>query len=1334
MVNNEFETTIDLYNLDIVTNDKGKSTIVVSFNPFAKDYISKGMKPYAVYDKESGLWFTGNEAELTRKIAQMMHNDLHKFKSILPMDIPIDGGDPLRPKVKSPKENYFKIKDLLPNVCENSKLTVDNRIIFSNEEVEREDYATKKLPFAKVEGPIDNYNKLVHSILPDEEIEMMEWCIGAAIAGDQTKIQHMLVLYGAPKSGKSSIMDIYREMFGGTDKKEGYATNVSLNALTDPSQTFTVSNYYSGNPLVLFDDDGDLSRMISQQILNEVITGVKLKVNQKHRDYVEIKPNALLIMASNNPIDVTADQGMLRRIIDVETNPDIYGGLPNKEWIAAEKAVKKYELGSIAWHCEQVYLNNKGKYLNYQSKRQLEKSDFLYGYFVDNLKLLQAQEKEHECVRLSPLWKNYKLYLEDLGVKYIPNFKEFRNQINPYFKEIKKHYTDHSWIGLGLLSSKLTDSEKQENYILEEEIKLELNCTESLLDEELKDCQAQLAGKNDIPAKAWDKVTTTLKDIDTKKVHYVRVPENHIVIDFDIKDENGNKCKEMNLREAAKWPKTYAELSKGENGVHLHYIYNGDVNELASCTENPNIEIKVYKGKTALRRKVTYCNNIPVAQLADLPYKKVGGKKMIENFQVKDEKHLRNLIRKALKKEDNLGGTKSEMDWIFKNVEDAYKSGMIYNIEDLRSQIVSFAFSSSNNATYCAALAQKMHYKSDADLEGTDNYISDRLCFFDCEVFPNVFMCCYKFDDDEKVYRMINPTPEEVLKLMEERLVGFNCRDYDNHMLYARGVLEYTNAQLFKLSHTLTDQTLSNTEKQRCKFGAAYDLSYTDIMEYYNITEKHKSLKKWEVELGISHVENQYAWDQDLPEEHWEEVADYCCNDVLATEAVFNATKVEWAARQMLVAIAGDGSKPNDTTNKLITKIIFEGNKNPQSEFNYRDLSKEPLPWEEQKPYFPGYSYKYDPEQKKYVSLYKGFEAGEGGFVYAEPGMYSDVALLDIASMHPSSIIAENLFGDYYTNRFKEIKDSRIAVKHNDMETLKTLLNGIIFDIIEREHITDFGSLAHALKIVINSVYGLTAATFDNPFRDPRNVDNIVAKRGALFMIDLKEAVEAKGYKVAHIKTDSIKIPNADNYIIEFIKDFGKNYGYIFELEAIYDRMCLVNDAVYIAKYKEKDGRPCDKWTATGAQFQHPYVFKTMFTHEPITLEDVCEIKSVAGGGAIYMDINADKEGLEPDLQFVGRVGKFLPVVKGYDGASLYRVALDKKTGKDKKSNLAGTTDYLFKDATQFKGMTYQDVESIVDTDGYFKDLCDKAFENMSQYGDALAFAMDPNFHLDILV
>lgn len=49
-------------------------------------------------------------------------------------------------------------------------------------------------------------------------------------------------------------------------------------------------------------------------------------------------------------------------------------------------------------------------------------------------------------------------------------------------------------------------------------------------------------------------------------------------------------------------------------------------------------------------------------------------------------------------------------------------------------------------------------------------------------------------------------------------------------------------------------------------------------------------------------------------------------------------------------------------------------------------------------------------------------------------------------------------------------------------------------------------SLAQALKIVINSIYGLTSAKFENLFKDPRNIDNIVAKRGASLYDTLETA------------------------------------------------------------------------------------------------------------------------------------------------------------------------------------------------------------------------------------
>lgn len=301
--------------------------------------------------------------------------------------------------------------------------------------------------------------------------------------------------------------------------------------------------------------------------------------------------------------------------------------------------------------------------------------------------------------------------------------------------------------------------------------------------------------------------------------------------------------------------------------------------------------------------------------------------------------------------------------------------------------------------------------------------------------------------------------------------------------------------------------------------------------------------------------------------------------------------------------------------------------------------------------------------------------------------------------MHPSTIEALNLFGPY-TKKFSEIKAARIAIKHKDYDAVSGMFNGILKKYLGNKEEEE--KLAYSLKIVINIVYGLTAASFPNKFRDPRNIDNIVAKRGALFMIDLQEYVESKGYDVIHIKTDSIKIPNATDEIIQDVMEFGKKYGYLFEHEATYDKLCLVNDAVYIAHASK--GKHAGEWTATGKQFQIPYVFKSLFSKEPLSFDDFCITQ--AANTNLYLAM-----GEEDDLskyQFIGKVGKFCPVKKG--GGILKRIEKD-----GRYSNATGTTGYRFMESEMIK--TLDNYEELIDK-SYFEELANEAVKDISKYGD----------------
>ena len=472
--------------------------------------------------------------------------------------------------------------------------------------------------------------------------------------------------------------------------------------------------------------------------------------------------------------------------------------------------------------------------------------------------------------------------------------------------------------------------------------------------------------------------------------------------------------------------------------------------------------------------------------------------------------------------------------------------------------------------------------------------------------------------------------------------------------------------------------------------------------------------------MGIEHDEMDIDWNEPIPEDQWDRLIEYCKHDVRATERLYDVLKEDIDARRALASFSGLSA--NERGRAHCTKIIFGSEKHPR--LVYTDLATgERTDGTKDIVCFPGYEFNAKGiDESRYTgkivsgkSIYKGYDPGEGGFVYAEPGMQYNVALLDVASMHPTSMICENIFGDY-TQKFKEIYEARLAIKHKDTDKLKTLLGGALVPYIGSDEEMD--TLATALKLVINSVYGYTTATFENPFRDPRNDDNIVAKRGALFMIDLKEEVEKRGFKVAHIKTDSIKIPNATDDIIQFVMEFGKRYGYTFEHEATYERMCLMNDAVYIAKYddhgiRNKHGKHAGEWTATGKQFQVPYVFKTLFSHEDIIFDDLCETRSVKT--AMYLDMNEDLGEDEHNYIFVGRVGRYCPIKAGCGGGLLMRKSGDGQS----YGAVGGTKGYRWLESTVVKNMNK---EADIDV-SYYQRLADDAINDISKFGDFKAFA-----------
>lgn len=870
----------------------------------SSDLMIRGGDFYAIWVEERGLWSTDEQDALSiidKYLDKYAEENKGKFEGHV--------------RIMHMWDAESGMIDTWHKYCQkqmrDSFHQLDDKLIFSNTKVSKKDYSSKRLPYPLEKGNVSAWDKLISTLYSPEERHKIEWSIGAIVTGDSKHIQKFMVFYGSAGTGKSTILNVIQKLF------EGYYSVFDARALGSSSNSFALESFKT-NPLVAIQHDGDLSRIEDNTRLNSLVSHELMTVNEKFKAAYSNRFNAFLYMGTNKPVKITdAKSGLIRRLIDVTPSGN---KLTKREYDDVTKRID-FELGAIAKYCEDIYRKDPGAYDDYVPVSMLGASNDFYNFVLDSYFTF----KEQEDVPLKSAWELYKTYCDEANVPYPFSKRIFKEELKNYFRDYKDRYTKNDTrmrsVYIGFRADKFEDEEKEE--VQTHKIKLiEFNSTESIFDKDCGKYPAQYATSKGTPSKKWDNVTTTLDDINTKELHYVKVPENHIVIDFDIPDENGEKSLERNVEEASKWPPTYAEFSKSGKGVHLHYIYTGDPKKLSAIYAD-HIEVKVYSGKSSLRRKLTKCNNLPIATISSgLPLK---GEDKVVNFEaIKTEKGIRTLIKKNLKKEIH-PGTKPSIDFIYKILDDAYKSDLKYDVSDMKPAVLSFAASSTHQADYCIKLVNKMQFKSEEPSLPVGSRPEDQIVFYDIEIFPNLFLVNWKYEGEGKpVVRMINPKPAEIEELIKYKLVGFNCRRYDNHMLYAR-LMGYNNQQLFNLSQKIINEG-------KGFFGEAYNISYTDV---YDFAAKKQSLKKWEIELGIHHQELGLPWDQPVPEEQWTQVAEYCDNDVIATEAVFHKLKGDFTAREILADLAG--MSVNDTTNTLTTRIIFGKERHPN--LVYTDLA-----------------------------------------------------------------------------------------------------------------------------------------------------------------------------------------------------------------------------------------------------------------------------------------------------------------------------------------------------------------------------------------------------------
>ena len=603
----------------------------------SSDLMIRGSDFYAIWIEERGLWST-DEQDALRLIDDQLDKYAEENRQKFDSNI----------KILHMWDAESGMIDCWHRYCQkqmrDSFTMLDEKLVFANSETNKNDFASKRLSYAIGAGDISSYDKLISTLYDEEERQKIEWMIGSIMSGESKKLQKFMVLYGSAGTGKSTILNIIQQLF------EGYYSVFDAQALGSSSNSFALEAF-KNNPLVAIQHDGDLSRIEDNTRLNSLVSHELMTVNEKFKSTYANRFKCILFMGTNKPVKITdAKSGIIRRLIDVSPSGNKLGA---KEYKTIVKNID-FELGAIAHHCEQIFLNNPSLYDDYVPTAMMGASNEFYNFVSDSYFIF----KDEDATTLTSAWELYKVYCDDSKVPYPASTRVFKEELKNYFDDYKDRFTlnDGTRIRsyyIGFKTDKFEEHKTTTKFDDDSIESISFNSSKSIFDSECSNCLSQYANTNEIPTMKWDNVKTTLSDIDTSKIHYVKIPENHIVIDFDIPDENGNKSFEKNIIEASKWPPTYAELSKSGNGIHLHYIYTGDVSKL-SRVYSDHIEVKIFNGKSSLRRKLTKCNDIPISTISSgLPMK--GDNEMINFKAINTEKGIRTLIKKNLNKEIHPG-------------------------------------------------------------------------------------------------------------------------------------------------------------------------------------------------------------------------------------------------------------------------------------------------------------------------------------------------------------------------------------------------------------------------------------------------------------------------------------------------------------------------------------------------------------------------------------------------------------------------------------------------------------------------------------------------------
>lgn len=408
------------------------------------------------------------------------------------------------------------------------------------------------------------------------------------------------------------------------------------------------------------------------------------------------------------------------------------------------------------------------------------------------------------------------------------------------------------------------------------------------------------------------------------------------------------------------------------------------------------------------------------------------------------------------------------------------------------------------------------------------------IAFYDIEVFCEDFMVVFLLPPHDETHRVV--FHNSMTSTCGKFDLGATCRGYTlcgfNNYHYDDKVIAHVLKNGINNKHIkeLNDDIIEGRNNDR--FITPF--TSLDCRQQLNM---NVSLKFYEGAIFEPILESNVSFliDRKLNDEEVEETIEYCYYDVLLTRKMF-FDRLESYFRPKYGMIHNVKELKYNTT----TLATFGFEKNPKW-YTTRVPSKyfELIPPEIQ-------NYFNDEGQTCEIDAYNcKIKFGNGGLhgVNKYKSQIAKGTLLDVASMYPNIIKANNILGSN-SKKFVRMIEDRFEAKSQGLDELQ-----------------------HVLKIKINSIYGLLNNQYSNIYNPMGALT--VCQIGQIACYHLCGMLFNRGYNIININTDGVLVEGV--VPIEVYESINKEFIEMFDLSLDYDAIenftqkdvnnycCLVN-------------------------------------------------------------------------------------------------------------------------------------------------------------------------------